>query len=655
MLGQSPFRPRITMLSLVVGALLLALLSRLWFLQVLAADRYGDLAEGNRVRQVVVEAPRGRILDRNGKVMVRNRAAWAITVKLPELGNTARRNQVLGRLSRLLGLSRAKIDERLQEYNGSPLRGVPVAEDVPVDKLFYLAEHSDDFPGVAPEVVALRQYPYGTLAAHVVGYVGEISRDELSSGDFSGVQQGDTVGKAGVELTYDHWLRGQDGVEDFEVNAAGRVVRSLGGRPPVPGMDLQLSIDVKVQKQAEQSLKDGMKLARGLSDASRGGRYPAPAATAVVLDPNDGSLLAMASLPEYDPRKFVGGISQKDFAVYNDDRTYPLLNRAVQSAYPPGSTWKAITALSALRTKVITPQTTFHCPGSYKFGTSTFHDWTPSGHGTVNLSKSLEQSCDVFYYNVGANFARSEAATEAKGKKAAEDMQATARMLGFGGQPAVDLPYSTPGTVPTREWRKRFWEANKAVYCKGTSALYKELCRDGWQWQGGEDLNISIGQGALLVSPLQLAVGYGAIANGGTVYRPHVGRSLLSPSTGKPVRTIQPKVAQVAPISAGDFAAVAQGLSTVTSAGTAAGAFSGFPLNRFSVAGKTGTADLPPKAPFAWFASFAPVQNPKYVVVAMVEQGGHGGESAAPVARALYDKLFGLPIQPIVAGNDLSG
>jgi penicillin-binding protein 2 len=655
MLGPSPFRPRITLLSLVVGALLLALVSRLWFLQVLAADRYGHLAEGNRVRQVVVEAPRGRILDRNGKVLVQNRAAWAITVKLTELGNPAQRNQVLGRLSSLLGLSRAKIDERLKDYNGSPLRGVPVAEDVPVDKLFYLAEHSDDFPGVAPEVVALRQYPYGTLGAHLVGYVGEISPDELSSGYFSGVEQGDTVGKAGVEMTYDHGLRGQDGVEDFEVNAAGRVVRSLGGRAPVPGMDLQLSIDVNIQKQAEQSLKDGMQLARGLTDKSRGGRYPAPAATAVVLDPNDGSLLALASLPEYDPRKFVGGISQKDFAVYSDDKTYPLLNRAVQSAYPPGSTWKAVTALSALRTEVITPQTTFHCPGSYKFGTSTFHDWTPSGHGTVDLTKSLEQSCDVFYYNVGANFARSEASAEAKGKKAAEDMQATARSLGFGSQPAVDLPYSTPGTVPTREWRKRFWEANKAVYCKGTSGLYKELCRTGWQWQGGEDLNIAIGQGALLVSPLQLAVGYGAIANGGTVYQPHVGRSLLSPATGKPVRTIKPKVTQVAPISAGDFAAVAHGLSTVTSGGTAAGAFSGFPLDRFPVAGKTGTADLPPKAPFAWFASFAPVQQPKYVVVAMVEQGGHGGESAAPVARALYDNLFGLPIQPIVAGHDLSG
>jgi penicillin-binding protein 2 len=646
----SPLRPRITVLSVVVTLLLLALLSRLWFLQVLASERYTNLAQANQVRQVVVEAPRGRILDRQGRVLVRNRAAWAITVKNVELGDRRQRETVLNRVSRLLGVSRAKIDERLRDYNGSPLHGIPVAEDVPLDKLFYLSEHADDFPGVEPEVVALRQYPQGTLAAHVLGYVGEISGDELKSGRFPGLRQGDTVGKAGVELTYDRWLRGRDGVEDFEVNASGRVVRSLGGRPPVPGMDLQLSIDLDVQKQAEKSLQDGMKLARGL-----GSRYPAPAATAVVLDPNDGSLLALASLPEYDPRKFVGGISRKDFDRYNKDPAIPLLNRAVQSAYPPGSTWKPVTALAALQRNVINPSTTFHCPGSYRFGNSTKHDWTPKGHGNVNLSLSLEQSCDVYYYNVGANFARAEASQEAAGRKAAEDMQATARSLGFGGQPKLDLPFSSDGLVPTRAWRKAYWQANKGVYCKGTSALYKELCRDGWQWQGGEDLNIAIGQGALLVSPLQLAVGYGAIANGGTVYQPHVAQAVINPANGKRVRTIAPKVAQVARIPAGDFSAVAHGLATVPSVGTAAAAFSGFPLDRFPVAGKTGTADLPPKAPFAWFASFAPVEKPRYVVVAMVEQGGHGGQSAAPVARGVYEKLFGLPIQPIVAGKDLSG
>ncbi len=652
---HSPLHPRVTLLSVVALVLFGALLSRLWFLQVLAADRYGDLAEGNRVRQVVVEAPRGRILDRQGRVLVRNRAAWAITVKLSALTHASQRDAVLNRLATVLHASRGKIDERLRDYNGSPLRGVPVAEDVPAGTLFYLAEHSDQFPGVAPEVVALREYPYGKLAAHVLGYVGEVSADELKTSRFRDLQQGDVVGKAGVELTYDRFLRGQDGVQDFEVNAAGRVVRSLGGRQSVPGMDLRLSIDLDLQKQAEQSLADGMRLARSLPDTQRGGNYPAPAATAVVLDPNDGSLLALASLPEYDPRKFVGGISKRDFTAYSNDPGNPLLNRAIQSAYPPGSTWKPVTALAALDHDVVTPSTIFHCPGSYQFGNSVKHDWKLSGHGVVDLTESLRESCDVYYYNLGAIFSRSEASQEASGQKAGEQMQATARSLGFGRPPRLDLPFAASGTVPTRAWRKAFWEANKAVYCKGTSQLYRELCRDGAQWQGGDDLNIAIGQGAVQVSPLQLALGYGAVANGGTVYAPHVAKAVTDPATGRTVRTLQPKVAQVARIPAGDFAAVTQGLATVPAAGTAAAAFAGFPIDQVPIAGKTGTADLPPKAPFAWFASFAPVQNPRYVVVTMVEQGGHGGESAAPVARALYEKLFGLPIKPIVAGNDRSG
>jgi penicillin-binding protein 2 len=653
--NRSPLRPRLTMLSLVVLVLFGALLSRLWFLQVLAAERYGDLAEVNRVRQVVVEAPRGRVLDRQGRVLVRNRAAWAITVKLSELTDPGQRQAVLNRLARLLRISRAKLDERLRDYTGSPLRGVPVAENVPADTLFYLAEHSDGFPGVAPEVLALREYPHGKLAAHVLGYVGEISPDELKTSRFHGLQQGDLVGKAGVELTYDRFLRGRDGVQDFEVNAAGRVIRSLGGRQPVPGLDLRLSIDLDVQKQAEASLADGMRLARSLPDSKRGGNYPAPAATAVVLDPDDGSLLALASLPEFDPRKFVGGISRRDFAAYSKDPDNPLLNRAVQSAYPPGSTWKPVTALAALDHDVVTPASVFHCPGSYQFGNSVKHDWTPSGHGTVNLTESLRMSCDVYYYNLGAAFARSELSQEAGGQKAAEVMQATARSLGFGRAPRLDLPFAADGTVPTRDWRRQFWEANKETYCKGTSELYRELCRDGWHWQGGDDLNIAIGQGAVQVSPLQLALGYSAIANGGTVYAPHVATAVTDPASGRTVRTVHPKVTQAARIPAGDFAAVAQGLATVPVSGTATGAFAGFPMDRFPIAGKTGTADLPPKAPFAWFASFAPVGDPRYVVVTMVEQGGHGGESAAPVARALYEKLFGLPITPIVAGNDRSG
>jgi penicillin-binding protein 2 len=649
----SPLRTRLSVLSILVAMLFLALSSRLWYLQVLAGERYGDLAEGNRVRQVVVEAPRGRILDGEGRVLVSNRAAWAVTVKPSRLGD--RRREVLGRLARLLGTTRAGLEARIADYTGSPLRGIPVAEDVPTRQLFHLTEHADRFPGVAPEVLALRQYPAGATAAHVLGYVGEISGAELEQQRFRGYRAGDIVGKAGVELTYDRWLRGRDGVQDLEVNAAGEVVRALGGRPPAPGRDLQLTLDLDLQLTAERALADGMRAARRLPDTRRGGTYPAPAASAVVLDPDDGSLLALASLPQYDPRRFVGGISRRDFARYSGHQGKPLLHRAVQSAYPPGSTWKPFTALAGLEVGTITATSTYSCPGWFTIGDYTKRDWTLRGHGAVALADSLRLSCDVYYYNLGAQLGLTERAQEERGEKVDERMQATARGFGFGREPAIDLPYGVQGTVPTREWRRRFWEQNTKTYCAGSGALYRELCRDGWRWQGGDNLNVAIGQGDLQVSPLQLAIGYGALANGGTVYRPHVGRAVLDPVSGRELRRVRPRVAGVAEVPAGALDAVGQGLATVPTAGTAASAFAGFPLDRFPVAGKTGTADLPPQAPFAWFASWAPVADPEFVVVVMVEQGGHGGESAAPVARALYQKLFGLPATPVAAGADRSG
>jgi penicillin-binding protein 2 len=405
----------------------------------------------------------------------------------------------------------------------------------------------------------------------------------------------------------------------------------------------------------ERALADGMRAARRLPDRERGGTYPAPAATAVVLDPDDGALLALASLPQYDPRRFVGGISRRDFARYSANPGKPLLHRAVQSAYPPGSTWKPFSALAGLKAGTITPTSTYSCPGSFTLGSYTKRDWTPRGHGAVGLTDSLRLSCDVYYYNLGAQLGLAEQAQEARGEKVDEKLQATARQFGFGRRPAIDLPYGAEGTVPTREWRRRFWEQNKKTYCAGSSDLYRELCRGGWRWQGGDNLNVAIGQGDLQASPLQLALGYGALANGGTLYRPHVGRALLDPASGRVVRRVAPRVAGVAEVPGGALAAVGQGLASVPRAGTAASAFAGFPLDRFPVAGKTGTADLPPQAPFAWFASYAPAGDPEYVVVVMVEQGGHGGESAAPVARAIYQKLFGLPATPVAAGADRSG
>jgi penicillin-binding protein 2 len=651
--AQRRLRTRLSVLTFVVFGLVLALFSRLWYLQVLAGDRYGELAEGNRVRQVLLEAPRGRVLDAKGRVLVDNRVAWAVTVKTAELGE--RRSETLDRLARLLGVRRATIDERLERWVGSPFRGVPVAEDVRPEVLFDLTEHREQFPGVEPAVVALRRYPYGTLAAHVLGYPGEISPDQLRDKSWRGYHQGDVVGKAGVELTWDRQLRGRDGFELLEVNAVGEVVRTLDRREPVRGRDLRLNLDLDVQRVAEQTLASGIEAARRLPDRQRGGTYPAPAATAVVLDVRDGGVLALASLPQYDPRRFVGGISRKDFARYHDSPAKPLLDRAVQSVYPPGSTWKAFTALAGLDAGIVTAGTPFTCTGSYTLGTETKSDWTRRGHGSVDLNRSLAQSCDVYYYTLGDLFWQREKDQAASGRPAAETMQATAREFGFDKAPQIDLPFVAEGTVPDRQWRRSYWQANKDTYCKGTSRLYQELCTDGAIWRGGDSLNLSIGQGDLLVSPLQLAAAYAALANGGTVYQPHVVGALLDPGTRQVTRQVASKVDRVAKVPAGALAAVGDGLRAVTTAGTGATAFAGFPMAEHPVAGKTGTADLPPNAPFAWFASYAPADDPRWAVVVMVEQGGHGGETAAPIARRICEQLMGLDATEVRTGTDSSG
>jgi penicillin-binding protein 2 len=640
--GDAGVRVRLSVLSIMVCLLFVALFSRLWYLQVLAGERYGQLAEGNRVRQVVLEAPRGRILDRKGRVLVRNRNAWTVTVKVSEMGGRAQRGAVLGRLARLLGVRRAVLNDRLREYTGSPLRGVPVAEDIPIRVLFYLTEHAAEFPGVAAEVLAFREYPAGSTAAHLLGYVGEISDQQLAQPRWRRYRPGQLVGKAGVELTYDKVLRGVDGVQTLEVNSAGEVVRTLDVRQPVAGMDLQLSIDLDVQRAAERSLLEGMRVARTVVDKQRGGTYRAPAAASVVLDPNDGSVLAMASLPQYDPRKFVGGIGRRDFAAYARDPAKPLLNRAVQSVYPPGSTWKPFTALTGLRTGVITPSTTFNCPGSFQFGSYVKHDWTPQGHGTVALNESLKFSCDVYYYNIGARYAAAERAAELRGDKPDEQMQATARAFGFGRAPLrLDLPFAASGTVPDRAWRRQFWQHHRKEYCAGSSALYKELCQYGWRWQGGDDLNVAIGQGDLQVSPLQLADGYAALANGGTLWSPRLAKAVIGPD-GKVVREIRPKAVRQVPVSAETIDYIRHAMAAVTTDGTAKGAFAGFPFGQLAVGGKTGTAQVQGKQDTSWFASFGPVSDPRYAVVVMIEQAGTGGSVAAPAVRQIWDGIYGL-------------
>ncbi|MFA5786673.1 MAG: penicillin-binding protein 2 [Actinomycetota bacterium] len=630
-------RFRISLVSLVVASFFVTLLARLWFLQVLADSDYARLSERNRVRLISTDAPRGRILDRNGQELVKNRPAWAVRVSPQELVD---REGELGRLADLLGMPRADLDRRLKSVKVSPYNPVPVKEDVPLETVLYLNEHKEEYPGIDAEVLPLRKYVMGQTAAHLLGYVNEISEVQLEDPAYAKYRAGDLAGQAGVELTHEADLRGTPGLVSKQVNARGEVIgEAVTVQEEVAGNDLVLTIDAGIQQVAEESLAQAMANARLSGDRERGGNYTAPGGAAVVLDPTTGEVLALASLPAYDPEKFVGGILPADYAAYRDDPARPLIGRAIQSVYPPGSTFKPITAAAALSAGVITPTMPISCPGSYKFGGRTFSNWKQTDSGSMGLTEALAQSCDTYFYEIGSRFWSRELAQDRAKKPIEEKIQAMARGFGFGTRTGIDLPFEQKGLVPDRAWRRAIWD--RTALCKAKDSASQRKCRESMAWQGGNNLNISIGQGDLQVSPLQMAVGYAAIANGGTLYRPYVGMKVVSPA-GETVKKANPQVAGKLPIDAPSLEAIQEGLVAATVSGTARGAFYSFPIDRFPVASKTGTAEIAGRAPFAWFASYAPADNPAYVVVVMIEEAGHGGEVAAPVARRIYQSLFGL-------------
>jgi len=495
-----------------------------------------------------------------------------------------------------------------------------VKEDVDKRIVSYILEHAQAFTGVEIQKNYLRSYPGGTLAAHVLGHVGEISDEQLKEKHFKGYSAGDVVGVEGLEWTYDRWLRGRDGVAKLEVDAHGRPTQSgpvPGGRLPEPGDTLVTTIDAKVQAKAEEALRYAIDLAH--SD----GRYKAAGAAALVLDVKTGEVIAMASYPTFDPNVWVGGISPKDYKTLLDKRAnYPQLNRAIMEQKAVGSTFKVVDAIAGLEEGVISPSTTFFCNGSFIAPNTTdnhvFRCWLLSGHGKLNLVQAITQSCDVYFYNVGYLF------YQRKGT-ALEDW---AMRLGMNKPTGIDIPGEVSGRVPTPAW-KRSWPYF-------TTAIDKI-------WKPGDSIQLAVGQGYMEATPLQLATSYAAIANGGTIVTPHLGLK-VEDAQGKTVRDLEPAQPRKVDISQGTLDAVRQGLVDAANSpsGTSAGVFAGYPV---TVAGKTGTAEVYDSSVmhnvnYAWYASYAPANDPKYVVVVMIEKGGHGGAVAAPAARLIYDQLF---------------
>lgn len=622
---------RVRVLASVLLFMLAALTTRLWFLQVVAAEDFESRALDNQLRKVPDPAPRGKILDRTGAELVTNRDATVITVDKRKVDNA---EDFLLRLSEVTGIPASELAERYEDPDFGPFEPVPLVEDAKEQDVLYLEEHAREFPGISYRTVGIRQYPFGAMAAHVLGYLGQINEQEINSEAFDKYRPGQLVGRGGIEQQFEGALHGKDGWVSKEVDAQGREKGELGRSGPVRGNDVVLSIHHKTQQAAEDALHEGVKAARNLYHEDSGLYLKAPAGAVVVLDPNNGEIIAMASFPTYDPEVFYKGLTFREYdKLLDPSRNYPLNNRAIQAVYPPGSTLKPFVAAASIKAGYASPGGFYPCPAEFTVPGDTsgtvFHNWKDVDQGVISFSRALIDSCDTVFYQFGLEFYRER-------KIRGELLQQELRAWGFDRDTGIDLPFEADGRVPDVAWKSQIHEAKPEAFPDPV-------------WYPGDTINMSIGQGDLIVTPLQMAQAFAALANGGTLYEPHVGLRELSPD-GRVLHPFPAKATGRVPFSKRTLSAVVDALAGVPQTGTAASAFAGFPLSSIPVAGKTGTSEVDGKQPHSWFAGIAPANAPEYVVVAVVEEGGHGSEVAAPIVRRIMEQLFGLEQTPFRTG-----
>jgi penicillin-binding protein 2 len=625
--------PQLALRVAVVGGIALIAFSvvffRLWYLQVLSGDKYRAEANDNRVREIKVQAPRGEIVDSEGRVLVDNRVGLSVRVSPDELpeGDAARRS-LYERLATVLDMRPDRVQETVEEQlEALPYSAATVKADVPQRLVYYLYENQEDFPGVEVEQAFLREYPHGDVGAHLFGYVGEVNEEQLEDQRYNGVDLGDRVGQEGLEYEYDRFLRGRNGASRVEVDAMGNLREQLAERRPEQGRQLRLSMDLDVQRAGQEAL---------------GG---SPGAFA-VMNVRNGQVVALGSAPSFDPNLFSKAIRPADFERLNsEDAGTPLVNRAIQAGYPAASTWKLVTSTAALEGGLITPDTPLFDGGSLTVGGVTFQNAGGASYGTLALRQALTVSSDVFFYQLGL---------EANGAGDGLLIQDWAKRLGFGRETGIDLPNELPGVIPTPRARNRgFAEYQRCVRRDEPTPEQLALGECGFfdrPWSAGDNVNLSIGQGDLQVSPLQLAVAYAAIANGGKVVRPRLGQR-VEDSAGRPLQELEATRTRQLDIEPEHRQAILDGLRGAASeaGGTSADVFAGFEI---PVAGKTGTAEKGGGRPDqSWYAALAPYPDPKYVVVTTFEQGGFGAETAAPAARQILAELFGVDDSGVTAGS----
>ncbi|HEV3378760.1 MAG TPA: penicillin-binding protein 2 [Thermoleophilaceae bacterium] len=627
--------PKLAFRVAIIGGIALAAFAiiffRLWYLQVLSGDKYVAEAQNNQLREIKVQAPRGEIVDRHGRVLVRNRVGYAVRVtpdRLPE--DEGERRGLYRRLAKLLRMRprvvRRRVEEQLDEL---PFSMATVKQDVQRETFMYIGERREDFPGVEIEPVFLREYPHREIGAHLFGHLGEASKEDLDDPQFEGVEMGDRLGKAGIEQEYDSVLRGRNGASRVKVDALGNLKGRLETEETVQGRQLRLALDLDVQRTGQAALAGGTGL----------GAF-------AVMDIHNGEVLGLGSHPSFDPNLFAEVVRESDYkALTAEDNGAPLTNRAVAGGYPTGSTFKLVTAVAALQSNLITPDTVLHDPGSLTVGNQVFNNAGNVAHGSIALRTALTVSSDVFFYQLGRDM-------DSRGDGNA--LQRWARKLGLGRLTGIDLPEEAPGFVPTRQWRNRQWR--KFERCRERrkptpTEISLGVC--GWQdrpWSVGDNVNLSVGQGDLAANPLQMAVAYAAIANGGKILRPRLGLRIEN-SAGQAEQNVKAPVARKLDIPAEYRQAILDGLRGAASApgGTSTAVFEGFPVE---IAGKTGTAEKGlGRADQSWYVALAPWPDPKYVVAVTDEAGGFGADTAAPMARLILAELFNVNEKQLVAGG----
>jgi penicillin-binding protein 2 len=593
--GVQDMQRKIYLLSVAAAVIFLILLSRLWFLQFIEVDRLREMSENNRLRFIPVAASRGALLDRNGKVIVNNTPSFSLAVIPNEVKD---KENMLDNLARVLQIDRAELLSRWEKGKGrAKYFPVVLASGLTRDQVEYFEENSLRLPGLEIEVKPVREYPGGTLAAHMLGYIAEISEKELDNPDFADYNPGDYIGKNGIERSFEKFLHGDDGGRQIEVDARGRFLRTLAETFPAPGQSLQLTIDLELQKAAERALGD-------------------KAAAVVALDVNSGEILSMASSPQFDPALFTRRMPPEQWHAYLEDKRHPLENKALKGQYPPGSTFKMITALAGLSEGLIDEHTSVNCTGEYKLGSGTFRCWNKKGHGRVNLRGALRESCDVYFYTLGE-------------KLGVDRIADYARRFGLGAPLGIDVEGEKGGFVPTAAWKEK---------------------KTGTRWFRGETLPVSIGQGYLLTTPLQLAAMTAGMATDGKIFRPHLVKRILD-REGKAAREFAPEMLKTVDLRPEHFRLVREGLWAVVNEPRGTGAAAR--LYEVKVAGKTGTSQVVKmkdgrKASgyqfqdHALFVAFAPYDKPEIAVAVVVEHGEHGGGAAAPVAGQVLRKYFEL-------------